>query len=327
MKTTLLCLSSMIWISPVWSQTLCVFDPMGTSGELYTLMKDFALFAKSQQANVDLLPFKKEEDAITAFKNMECMGAIMTDVSARQFNSFTGSLNALGAIPNNQVARAALNLLDHPKLAANLMDQTYEIAGVIPVGLVRMIVKDRSIDDLHDAKGRTFAVMNSDLAQMDVVRKIGGKPVSASVDDFISLLSSSKVDVIGLPALVFEPLGVYKAIGSKGGIVNYPVTFLSMNLVIRHEDFNQKFGISSRTWFKMQSEKMFKKIELAEKNVPESVWIPIKERNAEGYDRIIRELRARMIKEGIYNKKALMLLKKIRCQQDPMRFECALTDE
>jgi hypothetical protein len=46
-----------------------------------------------------------------------------------------------------------------------------------------------------------------------------------------------------------------------------------------------------------------------------------------GYVKLMRESRIDLTKEGIYNKKMMSLLKKVRCQQDSSSFECALNDE
>lgn len=328
MRIKLIYLSSLLWMSPAWSQSICVFDPMGASGDIYALMKDFSIFSRSMDTPVEFIPFKQEDKAIQAFAAQQCDGVVITDVSARQFNSFAGSMNAIGAITNNHMARAVLNLMDHPKLIADLKGQDYEVAGFLPIGIVRLVTRDRKIDDMHNIRGRPFAVMSGDLAQFNMVKKIGGTPISASVDDFVHLLITGKVDIIGLPALVLEPLEILKFIEyHQGGIANYATTFLSMNFVIRHQKFRQNFGVESRVWFKKQYDPMFKKIEMAERKIKPEHWIHIAGREAEGYDRIVREMRVRMMNEGIYNKKTLALLKKIRCQQDAIRQECALKDE
>jgi hypothetical protein len=41
----------------------------------------------------------------------------------------------------------------------------------------------------------------------------------------------------------------------------------------------------------------------------------------------MREMRVKLIQEGIYNKKMTSLLKKVRCQQDATAQECSMTDE
>lgn len=318
---------SFILSGPAFAQKICVFDPLGSAGEIFFIMKDYSLFAKNMKINIELVPYKAEEKAIHAFKQQSCEALMITDISARQFNSFSGSMNAIGAINNHQIAKAALNLMDHPKLAPELRQAGIEVAGFLPIGIVRLIANDRNINHLQDVQGKSFAVMSGDVAQYEMVKKIGGNPVAANIDDFPRLLAQSKVSIIGLPALAIEPFEILKIVGSQGGITDYPTTFVSMNLLVKQNEFPDDFGIESRGWFKSQYDLMFKKIELAERKIKPENWIRIEPRDAEGYDRIVREMRIRLTKDGVYHKKTLALLKKLRCQQDNSQFECGKSDE
>lgn len=309
------------------AQRICVFDPLGSAGEIFFTMKDFGLFAKRMKVDIALTPYQEEEKAIQAFKRQDCDGVLITDVSARPFNHFAGSMNAIGAITNHHVAKAALNLMDHPKLAGDLQQSNIEVAGFLPIGIVRLIAADKNINQLQDVQGQKVAVMSGDSAQYQMVKKIGGQPVVAHIEQFAQLFATSQVSIIGLPALALEPFEVFKMIGSKGGITNYPATFVSMNLLIKQDRFPNSFGMNSRSWFKSQYDRMFKTIELAEKKIKPEYWININPREAEGYDRIVREMRIRLMRDDVYNKKMLVLLKKIRCQQNNQLFECTLHDE
>jgi hypothetical protein len=46
-----------------------------------------------------------------------------------------------------------------------------------------------------------------------------------------------------------------------------------------------------------------------------------------GYIKLMREARIELTKSGFYNTKMMSLLKRVRCQQNPSSFECALKDE
>lgn len=327
MKLNIVLILSVMLSNHVFAQKICVFDPLGSAGELFFIMKDYSIFAKSMNINIELIPYKEEERAVDAFKKQICEALMITDISARQFNSFSGSMNAIGAIKNHQVAKAVLNLMDHPKLASDLQQSGIEVAGFLPIGIVRLITNNRNINHLKDVHGENFAVISGDIAQYQMVKRIGGNPVSAHINEFPRLLEQSKVSIVGLPALALEPFEILRIIGKKGGITDYPATFVSMNLLIKQDRFPDGFGLKSRSWFKNQYDLMFKKIELAESKINPEYWIKIEHREAEGYDRIVREMRLRLIKEGVYHKKMLALLKKLRCQQDHTQFECGKLDE
>ena len=86
-------------------QTLCIFDVAGSSGDAYSLMKDFALESQKRGVALKLYVYKEEADAIFAFEQKQCQALMLTDIAARQYNKFVGSINAVGAVPNYRVAR------------------------------------------------------------------------------------------------------------------------------------------------------------------------------------------------------------------------------
>jgi len=68
-------------------------------------------------------------------------------------------------------------------------------------------------------------------------------------------------------------------------------------------------------------------INKTEKSIDAKYWMDIAANDKVGYVKLMREARIDLTKQGIYNKKMMSILKKVRCQQDPTSFECALTDE
>jgi hypothetical protein len=46
-----------------------------------------------------------------------------------------------------------------------------------------------------------------------------------------------------------------------------------------------------------------------------------------GYIKLMRESRITLMANGVYDKKMLGLLKRVRCKHEPSSFECALKDE
>ena len=64
-----------------------------------------------------------------------------------------------------------------------------------------------------------------------------------------------------------------------------------------------------------------------EKDIPAKYWMDIREADKPGYIKIMREARIQMTKEGFYDPAMMKILKKIRCNQNPSSFECALNDE
>lgn len=308
-------------------QTACVFDLLGTAGDSYAMMKDYVLAAKGWGADITLKPYTDERVAAEDFKAGQCDLVSITGMRGRQFNSFTGSIDALGAIPTNQIGKAVMSLMASPKLASDMVGNGYEIAGVVPLGSAFLLVNDRAINTLAKAAGKKIAVLDYDKAQAKMVQKVGAQPVSADITTFGGKFNNGQVDIIGAPAIAFKPLELYKGLGTKGAIVKFPIAQISGNVIIRQNKFPAGYGQKSREWIAGQLPRAMDLINKTEAAIPAKYWMEIPANDKVGYVKLMREARIDLTKEGIYNKKMMSLLKKVRCQQDSSSFECALNDE
>ena len=313
--------------SSAQAQTVCVFDLLGTAGESYAMMKDYALAAKQWGANVTLKPYTDERVAAEDFKAGQCDGVSLTGMRGRQFNAFTGSIDAIGAVPSNAMAKVVMSLLAKPQLAADMVNGDYEVAGVVPLGSAFLLVNDRSINTLAKAAGKKIAVLDYDKAQAKLVQKVGAQPVSADVTTFGGKFNNGQVDIIAAPAIAFKPLELHKGLGAKGAVVRFPIAQVSGNVIIRKSKFPEGFGQKSREWVASQLPRAMNIIGKTEAEIAAKFWMDIPANDKIGYVKLMRESRIDLTKEGVYNKKMMSLLKKVRCQQDSSSFECALNDE
>ncbi|XID74907.1 putative solute-binding protein [Alkanindiges sp. WGS2144] len=309
------------------AQTFCVFDLLGAAGDSYALMKDYALAAKGWGANVELKPYTDERVAAEDFKAGKCDGVSLTGMRGRQFNSFTGSIDAIGAIPTAKVAQSVMQLMASPKLSKNMVNGSYEVVGVVPLGAAYLFVNDRSMNTIAKAAGKKVAVLDYDKAQAKMVQQIGAQPVSSDVTNFGSKFNNGQVDIIGAPAIAFKPLELHKGLGSKGAIVRFPVLQVTGNVIIRKDKFPADYSQKSRTWIASQLPRMMSLLNKQEAGIPAKYWMDIPANDKIGYIKLMRESRIALTKEGLYNKSMMSLLKRARCQAEPSSFECALKDE
>ena len=309
------------------AQVVCVFDLLGTSGDVYTMMKDYALAANGWGAKVTLKPYTDERVASEDFKAGQCDAVALTGMRGRQFNSFVGSIDAIGAVPSNAAARAVMQLVSKPQLATDMVQNGYEVAGVTPMGSAYLFVNDRSINTLAKAAGKKFAVLDYDKAQARMVQRVGAQPVSADITTFGGMFNNGQVDIVGAPAIAFKPLELHKGLGSKGAITKFPILQVTGNIIIRQNKFPAGFGQKSREWVATQLPRALAMAEKTEKDIPAKYWMEIPANDQVGYIKLMREARIELTKEGFYNTKMMSLLKRVRCQQNPSSFECALKDE
>ncbi len=309
------------------AQTMCVFDLLGANGENYSMMKDYALAAKQWGGDVKLKAYTDERVASEDFKAGQCDGVALTGIRARQFNHFVGSIDAVGGLTSNSGAKTIINLMANPKLAPDMISGAYEVAGVTTLGSAYVMVNDRAINTLAKAAGKRFGVLDYDKAQAIIVQKQGAQPVSVDLLTIGGKFNNGQVDIIALPAMAFKPLELHKGIGSKGAIIRFPIVQVTGDIVIRQAKFPAGFGQKSRTWVAGQIGRELDVVNRTEKAIDPKYWMDIPAVDKVSYVKIMREARIDMTKQGIYNKKMMSILKKVRCGQDPSSFECALNDE
>jgi hypothetical protein len=245
----------------------------------------------------------------------------------RQFNTFTGSLDAIGAILSPKVTQSVMTLLSNPKLASKMVNGDYEIGGVLPLGAAYLFTNDRSVNTVAKLAGKKFAVLDYDKAQAKMISKIGAQPVSSDITNFGSKFNNGQVDVVGAPALAFKPLELSKGLGSKGAVIKFPVLQVTADVVLKKDKFPAGYGEKSRQWIAGQLSHQMGLLAKQEADIPAKYWEDIPANDKIGYVKLMRDARIELTKEGIYDKSMMSLLKKARCQADPSSFECALNDE
>lgn len=311
----------------VQAQVACIFDLMGSTGDVYSLAQDYVLEARKVGINLVLRPYTDERVALEDFKAGQCDAVMMTNLRGRQLNKYVGSLDALGAVPTYAHARAVIELLMNPRSASRMVSGQYEVVGLIPLGAVYPVVNDRNINTLAKAAGKRIAVFDWDVTQASLVKQIGGQPVSADITNFAGKFNNGQVDIIASPAVAFRPLELYRGIGNKGAIVNFPFMNINGIVVIRHERFRPGDGQKMRDFSVRMLDRAFEMIKRSEEEIPAQYWSQVPRLEVPGYMDMMREARVRLAKEGHYDRDMLRLLKRVRCRYNPEAAECVLDDE
>jgi hypothetical protein len=315
--------------------TLCVFDPLGARGDAFGYARDYVLqFPRFGLNNpVELKAYTNEAIVAEDFKAGQCDGAIMTNLRARQFNKYTGSLDAVGAVPSRAALNLALEALANKQLAPKMSEGDYEVIGIIPLGTAYIMVGDRKINTLAKAAGKKIAVLDYDKSQAKLVQKIGAQPVSVDLTTISGKFNNHQVDIIAGPAVIFKPFELAKGMTSPSGevtgaVIRFPLIQITAVIVVRkskfiNEDANQKI----REYVNGHIGVAYKYIDNAEKDIDAKYWMDVPAADKPGYVKLMRASRMDLTKDGTYDSAMMHLLKKVRCKLDPSNYECALNDE
>ena len=312
-------------------QQVCVFDLLGKAGESYKFLEEWALVSKKWGAQVQLISFQDEDLADKAFQNDKCDAVYMTSMRARTYNKFAGSIDALGGVPSNKIAQKAVEYVLDPRntkrMTTTLQGESYEVAGIGLIGSAYIFVKDRSLNTIEKAQGKKFAILHYDRAQRVMVERVGAVPVMSDISNFIKKFNTGEVDVVAAPAYAYKPLEIEKGLGSKGAMLNFPVVNVTADLIVRPERFPAQFGEQSRQWFLQKIPQSFAMVQRLEAAIPSKIKMQLSKEDKEKYQRLLREGRIDLTKQGVYDPGMMRVLKKARCTVERTNFECSLGGE
>ena len=325
--------------APGGSSRLCVFDLLGTSGDMYNATKDYVL-AMQAATGVTLTPRAYTDERVAAedFRTGQCQALLATSFRTRAYSPITATTDAFGATlilrqgkvdmaAGHQVMRLASQTFNTPGASALVVQGKYEMAGLIDVGAVYSLVNDRRINSPEALAGKRMLAFDHDKAQAYLIQKAGAQAVSADVTNFATKFNNGMADIAAAPAVAFKPLELHKGVGSKGAISRFPFMILSYQLIIERSSLPAGFGDASRRYWLAHFDDALTVVRKAEADIPAALWMELPTEQAPRYAEYMRESRMELAEQGLYDKQGLKLLKRIRCKVEPSDAECATSSE
>lgn len=305
-------------------RTLCVYDPSGANGDAFNFTKDYQSAAVAWGVELQLKPYTDEKTAVEDFKAGKCDGALLTGLRARAFSPFAGTIEAMGAVQSYSQLKKVIDGLANPKAGKMVTRGEYEVAGIFPAGAVYLYVRDKAIDSVSALAGKRVSTIDFDEAAKVLVRQVGASMVAADIGTFSGMFNNGSVDACYAPATAYGPLELGKGLGSKGGIVKFPLGQLTLQVLIRTARFPAEFGVNSRKYAQKAFTSSMNVVKKAEGAVPGKYWMDVTAEQRQKFDDLLRDVRIRLRdKEKVYDKAMLGLLRRVRCKEDAARAECA----
>ena len=209
----------------------------------------------------------------------------------------------------------------------NIDGVDYEVGGIGQIGPAYIFVKDKRINTIEKGVGKRFAVLEYDKAQIAMVKRVGAIPVPSDVSDFVAKFNKGQADMVGAPAYAYKPLEIEKGLGQTGAMVDFPVLNVTADLIFNTAKFPMGFGERSRTWFIKQLPRQFAMVKRLEDGIPAKYRIDLSKEEREKYQKLLRDGRIELTKQGIYDASMMSVLKRARCSVDRTNFECSLGGE
>ena len=184
-------------------------------------------------------------------------------------------------------------------------------------------MNDRTISSLAKAAGRKVAVLDYDETQAEMVAAIGATPVSTDIVSAPNKFNNGQIDILPAPLVAYEVLELYKGMSPDGGIVDYPLTQLTMQLIGRLDKFPNEVAQLIREASFEAYPQVVDRIAQETRRVPDKWMITIPEKDKQEYEVMMQDARDALRERNYYSADMLTLQSKIRCKFNPARSECS----
>ncbi|EKF73471.1 hypothetical protein A11A3_13540 [Alcanivorax hongdengensis A-11-3] len=302
---------------------ICIWDIAGRAGPVFKAAEDQKARLLTYGVDLDVVPYTSESVVAEDLKAGICDAALISGLRARLFNRYTGTIDAIGGLPSRQHMHILLKVLANPKSAYRMVSGEYVILGIAPAGGAYVFVNDRTIDTLANAAGKKVAVLDYDPTQAEMVSQIGATPVASDIVSAPNKFNNGVVDVLAAPLVAYEVLELYKGMSPDGGIINYPLAQISMQLIGRKDKFPNEVAQLVREEFYNSYDRIMQRLDEEAAKVPDHWWIEIPPQDKKEYETMMQQARLTLRGKGYYDADMLTLERKIRCKLDPKRAECA----
>jgi hypothetical protein len=197
------------------------------------------------------------------------------------------------------------------------------VAGVFPGGAIYLHTRDRSIDSVEKLQGKRIATLDYDQASVRMVRHVGASVVGSNSANFAGKFNNGSVDLAYAPAVAYTPLELYKGVQPNGAVVKYALGYMNFQVIIHRDRFPDFAGQMVREQAIKRIDEAYEIIAQAEAEIPEDVWMELPREDTAEYDKMLRKVRLSLLEDGVYDERAIKLMKAIRCRVDATRSECA----
>jgi hypothetical protein len=210
----------------------------------------------------------------------------------------------------------------NPKMTELLTDGKYEVVGTFPVGAVYLFVKDRNTDSVDAFSGKKISVLNEDPQAYKLASIAGASPVATSLATLAGQFNNGNIDILPMVALGYNLFELYQGLGEKGGILDHKLYYGLMQIIADQGRFDSDFGQKMREYILLRLNDIHKMVDDAEAEIPAKYWIHADAKTRSELEGFTKQIRLALRDEGVNHPKALTLLWKIRCGEDPSRAEC-----
>lgn len=301
---------------------ICIWDPIGKAGPIFQAALDQKARTQTFGIDLELIPYTDEKIATIDLKAGQCDAALISGLRARTLNKFTGTIDSIGGIRTDQEMHTLLYVLSRPSMAKKMVQGPFVTLGIAQGGAAYVFVNDKQVNSLSKAAGKKVAVLGYDPVQAEMVAQIGATPVPSTLLSAPNKFNNGVVDVLAAPLVAYNAMELYKGMEPDGGIIDYPLAQISIQLIGWRHRIPNVVGQLIREAFFENYDKINDALNSEVKDIPQHWWVQLPDADKDDYEGIMQQARLTLRDKDYYSADMLTLQRKIRCKFDPERGEC-----
>lgn len=288
-------------------RVICVFDPAGETGDITAVMKKIALGSSNDQMRFTVQSYDNDIIVRAKFKVGQCDSIVILGLMAGHYNQFTASIQALGVSNYNNIG-TMLTSLYQPKHNDLYVNGDFEVTGIFPIGLTYMMSRDVRESSVESLEGRVMHVARASPGIWDMKEVLKIKPKYGNNSNFAGRFNRGEIDLLLAPLAAIEALSMNKKFATEGGIIDHPVSLMTLQMVIRHSRYPKGFGQLSRQSSLKYVSAVMDATQKYKKNLA-PMMLPVSEEEKKGWAKALATLRDRMVEDELYDKRMIDAMK------------------
>jgi len=113
---------------------ICIWDIAGRAGPIFKAAEDQRSRVLKYGVDLEMVPYTSESVVVEDLKAGICDAALISGLRARLFNQYTGTIDAIGALPSDDHMKLLLRAMASPKVAPRMVANGYVVLGIAPAG-------------------------------------------------------------------------------------------------------------------------------------------------------------------------------------------------
>lgn len=303
-------------------RTFCVWDPLGKAGPITAAAEDQVLRSLHYGMALQIETFQNESELIDRFLNEKsCDAILISGATALQFNSFMGTIDAVGAYPEIKHLQLLAQVLAKPSMASRLTNDDYTVLGLATLGSTNLYMESANLTPLTAVKRKNIAVNQHDQGAIALIKALGATPKEQGLMAAVQTFADHQTPLAISPTIGYLVLGNGQF--DKNVVANkFPLAQSTIQLIGRTHRFPNGLAQLLREDFLFKFNNYAKRVDKELAQIPANFWVTSSASDNLTLNNTLRNVRIALRDEGYYDATMLRLARKIRCRYEPNNSEC-----